>query len=393
MLLDYISDVYNAMSRKFSEGTYWIIAGDTNELKLDAILNLTPHMHQAVQSPTRLNPPRLLDPILTTLSKFYQIPECQRPLDADPGTGGAPSDHLCVKFSPLTVLKNKPARKKRKVKIRPMPESKYNNFEKWLKEQTWENVTNVETVDEQAEALQSMSLEAMNVFFPEKEVNFSSDDQPWIDSKIKTEIRKRQRIYSKHRKNKAWEEQNQIVVKLIKKAKQNFYKKQVDDCKKSKDSQWYTKLKRMCKYDQHSSDEVIVEEISEQTHEKQANLILDSILEVNNLYEPLKKKSINIPTFENESIPHISEKEVESYINQIKTKPSTPPDDIPDKVVKRFAKYFSVPLAHIVNSCIERGEWPSIWKVEAITPVPKVHPPKKLEHLRPISGLKLFNKI
>ena len=61
--------------------------------------------------------------------------------------------------------------------------------------------------------------------------------------------------------------------------------------------------------------------------------------------------------------------------------------------MKRFAKYFSVPLAHIVNSCTERGEWPSIWKLEAITPVPKVHPPKKLEHLRPISGLKLFNKI
>ena len=98
-----------------------------------------------------------------------------------------------------------------------MPESKYYNFEKWLREQTWKNVTNSETVDDKADALQNMSIKAMNIFFPEKDVIFTSDDQPWMDSRIKTEIRKRQRIYSKHRKSKAWEEQNNIVVKLIKK--------------------------------------------------------------------------------------------------------------------------------------------------------------------------------
>ena len=83
-----------------------------------------------------------------------------------------------------------------------MPESKYYNFEKWLREQTWKNVTDVETVDEKAATLQNMSIKAMNIFFPEKDVIFTSDDQPWMDSRIKTEIRKRQRIYSKHRKSR-----------------------------------------------------------------------------------------------------------------------------------------------------------------------------------------------
>ena len=138
---------------------------------------------------------------------------------------------------------------------------------------------------------------------------------------------------------------------------------------------------------------MVVEEISEKSNEEQANLILDSILKVNNMYEPLKRKNIDIPIIEEETIPFISEKVVESYINQIKTKPSSPLDDIPAKLVKRFSKYFCVPLAHIVNSCLERGEWPSIWKIEAIIPVPKVNPPKTMEQLRPISGLKLFNKI
>ena len=166
--MDYISDVYNAMSKKYPKGTYWILAGDSNDLKLDSILNLSPQMKQVVDSPTRLKPPRLLDPIMTTLSKFYQTPECQRALDADPGSGGAASDHLCVKFFPLNVLNNKPARIKMKVKVRPMPESKYKIFENWLREQTWDNVTSVEYVHEQAEILQNTLLKAMNNFFPEK---------------------------------------------------------------------------------------------------------------------------------------------------------------------------------------------------------------------------------
>ena len=40
------------MNKKFQEGTFWIIAGDTNDLKLDAILTLSPQMKQVVESPT-----------------------------------------------------------------------------------------------------------------------------------------------------------------------------------------------------------------------------------------------------------------------------------------------------------------------------------------------------
>ena len=189
-LFDYLSHVYNAMVKEYKEGTHWIIAGDTNELKLDPILSLSPNLKQVVQSPTRLNPPQLLDPIITTMSQFYQLPVCQKPIEADQGTGGAASDHLCVKFSPLTAINNKPARVKRKVTVRPMPESRFIEFEKWIKCQTWENVMSAETVHDKAEELQSMSLAAMNKYFPEKHVTFTSDDQPWIDSKIKNKIRK-----------------------------------------------------------------------------------------------------------------------------------------------------------------------------------------------------------
>ena len=51
----------------------------------------------------------------------------------------------------------------------------------------------METVHQKAEELQNMSIKAMNLFFPEKEVCFTNDDQPWMDSRIKLEIRKKKK--------------------------------------------------------------------------------------------------------------------------------------------------------------------------------------------------------
>ena len=109
--------------------------------------------------------------------------------------------------------------------VRPLPESKYTAFEYWLKTQTWENVMNAETAHEKAQLLQDMSIKAMDKFFPKKEVSFTTDDEPWINSKIKKEIRKRKRIYSKHRKSEAWTAQNNLVKNLVKNAKKSFLSK------------------------------------------------------------------------------------------------------------------------------------------------------------------------
>ena len=86
------------------------LAGDTNDLKLGPILDLSSKLKQCVQQPTRLNPPRMIDPIITTLSDYYQLPQCMPPLDADHDLDGKPSDHLMVVMSPVSVITNRPAR-------------------------------------------------------------------------------------------------------------------------------------------------------------------------------------------------------------------------------------------------------------------------------------------
>ena len=112
-LLDHIASTYNFLSTKYGKGTYWLLAGDTNDLKLDNILNLSPQMKSMVKKPTRLNPDNILDNIITDMAKWYQEPKCLAPLDADEGSGGKPSDHLTVVMEPIDAINNKPARSKR----------------------------------------------------------------------------------------------------------------------------------------------------------------------------------------------------------------------------------------------------------------------------------------
>ena len=162
-----------------------MIAGDTNVLKLDAILDLSPNMKSMVDKPTRLNPDRILDNIITDMAKWYQPPECLPPLDADDGSGGKPSDHLTVVMKPIDVINNKPARTERKVEVRPMKESGISMFGAWLKNHNWSEVYEAESVDEKSEIFQNILLQKVEEFLPQKMRKISSDDQPFCTENMK----------------------------------------------------------------------------------------------------------------------------------------------------------------------------------------------------------------
>ena len=66
LLLDHIAETYHLLCSKYQSGLHFILAGDTNDLKLDSILNLSPNLKQVVDSATRGTK------FLTLLSPHYQ---------------------------------------------------------------------------------------------------------------------------------------------------------------------------------------------------------------------------------------------------------------------------------------------------------------------------------
>ena len=186
---------------------------------------------------------------------------------------------------------------------------------------------------------------------------------------------------------------NKQYKKEISLAKKKYYIKIVKDLKSSNPSQWYSKLKRLCSFDQNKSDPIIVDSIKNLSDKEQAEEIANKFAKVSQEYNPLKTGDIKVPNFPDSSIPFFKLEQVKMKLQEIKINKAVPPNDIPPKIVKMFAAELAEPLCHIINSFIKMGAWGKLYKAEIITPVPKCFPPESLNDLRNISGLLTFNKI
>jgi hypothetical protein len=58
--------------------------------------------------------------------------------------------------------------------------------------------------------------------------------------------------------------------------------------------------------------------------------------------------------------------------NRMNIKAATLDGDLPVRILKEFSEELSLPLSHMVGSCLSVGLYPNIWKVEYVTPVPKI---------------------
>ena len=181
LLLDHIAETYHMLCSKYQSGLHFILAGDTNDLKLNSILSLSPSLRQVVTSPTRNG--QILDPIITTLSGYYQSPICLPPLDNDPDKNGSPSDHMIVFMKPIDSINNNPARTKKTVTHRPLPESGIRNMGNWIVNYSWEAVLAAQTAHEKAAIFQTVLLEKLEEFLPSKIVKFTSEDQVYPRNK------------------------------------------------------------------------------------------------------------------------------------------------------------------------------------------------------------------
>ena len=198
-LLDHINQAFNIISTKYNRGLHFILAADSNDLKLDHILSLSSQMRQMVTGVTRLNPPKMIDPIITTLHTYYQEPIIFPPLDPDPDSDGKPSDHFIPVMRPINMINNKSARTHRVLKVRPILESGMNQLKSWMGNQTWIKILEEESIDKKAIILQEYVLEQVNKFLPEKRRVIASDDDPWVTEDVKKLNRQRQREYRKNK--------------------------------------------------------------------------------------------------------------------------------------------------------------------------------------------------
>ena len=82
-----------------------------------------------------------------------------------------------------------------------------------------------------------------------------------------------------------------------------------------------------------------------------------------------------------------------SELKNLRSDCSCGPDNIPVKFIKLVAEHLASPLTHILNNCIAKSTFPSLWKIARISAIPKEKEIKCNDDLRPISILPTLSKV
>ena len=206
--------------------------------------------------------------------------------------------------------------------------------------------------------------------------------------------RKRKGEFNKSKASLKWEKLNSQFLEQSDLEKHSYYENIVQDLLRSNTGKWYSKLKRMSGQESNKQSDVMIEELMNLDDKEQAECIADHYATISNLYKPVETEDFekylnNIIT----KPPNIGPYKVTKTIRSMRKNAATVEGDLPMKIISEFADELTLPLTHIINSCLEQGKYPNIWKKETVTPAPKVFPPEKLKHLRKIAGLFNFSKI
>ena len=80
-------------------------------------------------------------------------------------------------------------------------------------------------------------------------------------------------------------------------------------------------------------------------------------------------------------------------IRRIKKTKSTLPIDIPERLRQECSAHLAAPLSTIINNSLSQSVYPVLWKLEWVTPAPKISNPIEISDLRKISGTSDYSKL
>ena len=239
LLFDHMAEILEFLSAKYGPKVDFVLSADSNRLSLEPILQLSPRLAQVVTVPTRLNPPATLDTIITTLHPFYRPPYTIPPLrNNENNPNGHPSDHQIVIWEPLSSIQQIPERQYKIVTFRPMPDFSVAKFGLWLQDQSWMELYKSNDVNYKANFLQQTLLNKYYELFPLKTFKVSPDDKPWFTKSLKELDRKRKREFRKNQKSLKWRVLNENFLGELRREKERYRQRVVDDLRTSKPGQW-----------------------------------------------------------------------------------------------------------------------------------------------------------
>lgn len=277
-------------------------------------------------------------------------------------------------------------------------------FENLLKNETWEEIYDVDDINEKYEKFLLILLAHFNRSFPLTKVSLKTNKKTWISDEVKLSSTRLKDLCNlqKHYPNLQpyYKKRKSEHKKLVENAKKSHFNNIIQNsCNKNKSS-WSIINKLKNKNDStisnleilHNSELIkspsMIANIFNNFFIEAPKSVVQNISQVDNNYNDTFQSNLQSMVL----LP-FSEEEMLRIFSKLKNKFSTGPDDLPSNIIKEFSRDLLKPLTYLVNCSLESGIFPERLKVAKVIPIHKKNAKNSVDNYRPISLTSVISKI
>ena len=289
ILNDHIASYYHLLKAKYDNLRFFFL-GDFNDHKPDIILQLSPQLRQLVHYPTcGLN---TLDLVITDAHVLYHPPLPEDPLLPDDPADAAPSDHQGNLLIPRNVSGIKNNRQYKMITVRPITASQMNALGNWIVKENWEFMRCEDDIDGKLQLFTNTVFHVLDEVAPKKTIKISCDDPVWMNTRIKTQIRRRNREFDKYGKSRKYRVLKKKCKKLCDEAKINMAEKFVPNLKDKDPKTWMSSIKKLGKANHERENEAWHFEDEVKADQTIAEEIADFFADISGHFPPVNRSLI-----------------------------------------------------------------------------------------------------
>ena len=379
--IDFVSDLLNEAKRLF-EGCSILVSGDFNQWGVQDLLDEHPDLAEIEHGYTRDE--RNIDRSFVNFNRSIVEFGTLEPLDTEESN---PSDHRIAWAK--AVFEPNPNKHTTYSYLQYCQEGA-TSFLQDLEVQDWEQVKKAGTTSEKVEAFQSILDNLLNKNFEWKTTKRRKQDKPWINDKVRWLKGKSRKLYDREGRSRRWLNLKKKIVKITKKRAETYMSNVranmtgPDACRDFfKNVQNYSCREKPPQFD--------VRDLFPSRSDKEvADTVAEHFNKISSEFDGLRRE--DIPDAVDLDLPTLTCDEVAKKLRDMKKPRSKVRGDIFPSLINRASAMLATPLTEIYNLITRTGEWPTLWKIEYVTPIPKKQHPDSLDNMRNISCTQFLSK-
>ena len=381
-LIEFVSDLVGEAKRSYGDCTI-VVNGDFNHWPAEELLDDHPDLREVEHGPTRGH--RKIDRSFTNIGRSIVESGVLPPLETEAGNL---SDHrmVFVKAVFKAAPKNNITYTHRPVTMRGV-----DKFVNLCAGQDWHDVLAKDSANDKAEAFQAILRGYVDEAFPVKTTTRRASDPPWVNHQIRKLTKKRRRVYDREGRSRKWKRLKKKSDELYRERARNYVEHQKEKLTGPEAARTFYKHVKAFSSKEKPPGFDPCTLFPGESAETVAERLADHFNKISDEFDGVQPGQI--PVAPSIPLPTLTTLDVRDRILSFRKPKSMVEGDIPPSVVNRVAQFIACPLASIYNDITRNHDWPSSWKVETVTPIPKKSMPQSPDDVRNISCTQLFSKI